>query len=312
MSEPKDLSLAPPAEQAAAVGRGCPKCSYRRRPGDTAPPWQCPRCGIVYDKYLTGPAAERAAEQRRAPRRPEVVIETPRRWPWVVMAVVVAAAAYGGWQWKRKPAKASPEVLARLSEVDKAKRALQADEGLHFAFQQRVSREESRKAIQAQVDEGSPRAMVAMGMFAGRQDNPARLQWLNKAANEGEPAAFVNLGYIYEMGDGVPRERETAANWYTKAARQGDATGLYSLGHLHAKASDIARNPRQAYLLFLLADREHQAGSNKQDWLMPHERSPFGAKGMAIELEKELSPVDLVKAREFVEAWKPGQPLPQM
>jgi hypothetical protein len=33
---------------------------------------------------------------------------------------------------------------------------------------------------------------------------------------------------------------------------------------------------------------------------------------MANELEKELSPVDLVKAREFVEAWKPGRPLPQM
>ena len=34
----------------------CPKCDYKRKPGDGAiPDWQCPACGIVYAKFGTDP-----------------------------------------------------------------------------------------------------------------------------------------------------------------------------------------------------------------------------------------------------------------
>lgn len=29
----------------------CPKCSYVRTPADSAPEWQCPACGIAYEKF---------------------------------------------------------------------------------------------------------------------------------------------------------------------------------------------------------------------------------------------------------------------
>lgn len=29
----------------------CPKCGYARTPADTAPDYECPRCGVVYAKY---------------------------------------------------------------------------------------------------------------------------------------------------------------------------------------------------------------------------------------------------------------------
>ena len=29
----------------------CPKCGYARKPSDAAPDWQCPSCGIAYDKF---------------------------------------------------------------------------------------------------------------------------------------------------------------------------------------------------------------------------------------------------------------------
>lgn len=35
----------------------CPKCQYQRKPADTAPDWQCPACGIAYQKYLQSQAA---------------------------------------------------------------------------------------------------------------------------------------------------------------------------------------------------------------------------------------------------------------
>src|SRR5689334_17871911 len=38
----------------------CPKCGYERKPSDTAPDWECPRCGVAYAKYK---AAEETARQ---------------------------------------------------------------------------------------------------------------------------------------------------------------------------------------------------------------------------------------------------------
>lgn len=29
----------------------CPKCNYTRRPEDTAPDYECPKCGVVYEKF---------------------------------------------------------------------------------------------------------------------------------------------------------------------------------------------------------------------------------------------------------------------
>ena len=31
----------------------CPKCNYERTHIDTAPVWQCPKCGVAYDKVKT-------------------------------------------------------------------------------------------------------------------------------------------------------------------------------------------------------------------------------------------------------------------
>jgi hypothetical protein len=33
------------------IGLHCPKCGYVRQPGDTAPQWQCPACGVAIEKY---------------------------------------------------------------------------------------------------------------------------------------------------------------------------------------------------------------------------------------------------------------------
>jgi hypothetical protein len=32
------------------VIRSCPKCKYLRQPGDAAPDWQCPACGVALKK----------------------------------------------------------------------------------------------------------------------------------------------------------------------------------------------------------------------------------------------------------------------
>src|SRR5262245_25915678 len=34
------------------VGKPCPKCKYVRSAAETAPDWQCPKCGVAYAKFL--------------------------------------------------------------------------------------------------------------------------------------------------------------------------------------------------------------------------------------------------------------------
>ena len=49
----------------------CPKCHYVRQSGDTAPPWQCPKCGIAYEKFTAGRPlnGDDEAKADEAPRR---------------------------------------------------------------------------------------------------------------------------------------------------------------------------------------------------------------------------------------------------
>jgi uncharacterized Tic20 family protein len=47
------------------IGKPCPKCAYVRTASDTAPDWQCPKCGIVYAKFGQEPPAAAAAPVAR-------------------------------------------------------------------------------------------------------------------------------------------------------------------------------------------------------------------------------------------------------
>ena len=62
----------------------CPKCQYNRAPNDPGPEWQCPSCGIAYNKALppSGTVAHKvnstsAAHGRREVERDELETATP-------------------------------------------------------------------------------------------------------------------------------------------------------------------------------------------------------------------------------------------
>jgi uncharacterized Tic20 family protein len=60
------------------IGKPCPKCGHVRTESETAPDWQCPKCGIVYAKFgQKPPAAAPAAAAREAVRVDAVAGEAP-------------------------------------------------------------------------------------------------------------------------------------------------------------------------------------------------------------------------------------------
>jgi len=51
---------------ATLAGKVCPKCGYKRSATESAPDWQCPKCGVVYAKAEGGSADTTAPMPRYA------------------------------------------------------------------------------------------------------------------------------------------------------------------------------------------------------------------------------------------------------
>ena len=63
------------------------------------------------------------------------------------------------------------------------------------------------------------------------QEYTSLFEAYRKAAEEGDPVAMYNLGYLYDIGmGGVRRNESAAAEWYHKAADAGDAYAMYTIG----------------------------------------------------------------------------------
>ena len=51
-------------------------------------------------------------------------------------------------------------------------------------------------------------------------------------AKQGDAVAQYNLGNMYRLGQGVPKDDKTAVKWYRLAAEQGYARAQYNLGSM--------------------------------------------------------------------------------
>lgn len=80
---------------------------------------------------------------------------------------------------------------------------------------------------------GDPEAQFEIAnTFQSIGDRKSAVTWLMKAAEQGFTRAQVNLGYCYEMGDGVAKDLDKAAEWYNKAANLGNGEAKYLLNKL--------------------------------------------------------------------------------
>ncbi|MDD1622817.1 MAG: caspase family protein [Methylococcaceae bacterium] len=69
--------------------------------------------------------------------------------------------------------------------------------------------------------------------------------WLPKA-QEGDAAAQLYVGEIFEKGLGAQNDYQAAAQWYEKAAAQGNFQAQLNLGHLYEKGLGVPQNKETA------------------------------------------------------------------
>ena len=65
---------------------------------------------------------------------------------------------------------------------------------------------------------------------------PEAVRQYSLAAQDGYALAAINLGLLYQNGDGVPRDWDKAAMWFQKAGDSGFADGYALVGSLYAQS----------------------------------------------------------------------------
>jgi TPR repeat protein len=111
-------------------------------------------------------------------------------------------------------------------------------------------------------------------------------------ANQGEAAAQKDLGVMYYLGQGVPRDDAQAFEWFTRAAEQRDHVAQYFLGVMHAEGHAVPVDYVQARMwLGLAADQ-----GNRE------------AGGRIEALEAKMNPEQLAEAQRLASEWTSRHP----
>lgn len=88
---------------------------------------------------------------------------------------------------------------------------------------------------------------------------------LRRAAENGSPVAQTYLGYMYQMGRGVPQDYAAAAGWYQLAAEQGEPEAQFLLGLLFDKGFGVPVDWVTAEVWLILA-ASHANEKDRQYW----------------------------------------------
>ena len=64
------------------------------------------------------------------------------------------------------------------------------------------------------------------------------MKWYRKAAEQGDANAQLWIGYCYENGDGIVKDKAEAIKWYRKAAEQGNQQAILALKKLEGASQE--------------------------------------------------------------------------
>ena len=111
----------------------------------------------------------------------------------------------------------------------------------------RISNEWKQKA----AEQGNSSAQLQLGYMyhfgkGVEKDLAKAVEWYQKSAEQGDSEGQWRLGGMYENGDGVEKDLVKAVEWYQKSAEQGDSTGQWRLGNMHLYGQGVCKSVKQA------------------------------------------------------------------
>ena len=101
------------------------------------------------------------------------------------------------------------------------------------------------------AEQGNARAQVNLGLMYQRGDGVPQnyktaVKWYRLAGEQGNARAQINLGLMYENGKGVSQDDKTAVKWYRLAGEQGDAFGQNALGNMYDAGRGVPNDDKES------------------------------------------------------------------
>jgi TPR repeat protein len=94
-----------------------------------------------------------------------------------------------------------------------------------------------------------------------RKDYRTAFAGFKKLAEQGHAPAQFNLGFMYDNGEGVPKDSQQAVVWYRKAAEQGDVHAQNNLGFMYGNGQGVPKDEQQAAAWYRKAAEQGYAGA---------------------------------------------------
>lgn len=171
---------------------------------------------------------------------------------------VVGAAYRQGWQ---VPVNLALAAHWYEKAVAQGSAPAELDLGLMYAQGMGVPKDatKARQLIQAAAQQGLPQAQQALARLGdnGLKAEPGTDLWnqgiaryragdhagaatlVLQAAQAGHPLAMYEMVYLYENGDGVPRDPALSAQWYMRGAAAGEPSAEAAVGMLYEKGQQV-------------------------------------------------------------------------
>lgn len=148
-----------------------------------------------------------------------------------------------------------PGLLVALTTIAVAQQAATQASQQHTSYELYLSAKGGEagalQQLKARAQQGVVPAQGLLGFMYQRgegvpKDAVEAVAWFTKAAEHGNTTAEFQLGWMYREGDGVAKDFLQAVTWYRKAAEQGDAQAQANLGRMYRSGEGVPRDAVQA------------------------------------------------------------------
>jgi TPR repeat protein len=155
----------------------------------------------------------------------------------------------------------------------------------------------------------------------------ADVQTLNTQAAQGNASAQYEIGWLYAMGLGVPKDKAMAQHWWERAAALGDVRTQVALGVLYRDRQDYGQAAQwfekaaaqgEAYAQLNLGGLHESGHGIQQDYVHSYMWYSLAARGepeyghyinQKLErLQRTMPPAQIIEAQKLVREWKPKTP----
>ncbi len=141
------------------------------------------------------------------------------------------------------------------AEKESAAKASRSPEKAALETQKTRSKYET---VRQQASQGEAAAQLELGTMYEtgsnvRKDFTKAMQWYARAAEQGVADAQIKLAAMYREGRGVPQDFLEAEKWYRRAAEQGDTSAQITLGVMYFEGKEIPRDKVQAHMWLNIA-----------------------------------------------------------